>query len=128
VQQDQFMILGGFLREGVLSAIISSASGHKDTTWWGHYVVVPLVEKAAQDVLSKQEKRMAGMTDRLYSLDGFRNEFGSVLNIDTPLSEKDALVLLKFLERDRGVLLFDQGVCLLPTGPPFPLSHYTLGR
>lgn len=95
--------------EGILTGMGSGNRGHKDTTWWGDYVVISLVEKAADEVLGKQEKKVGGAADRLYSLENFRKEFGSILGTEV-LVEEDAMVLLKFLERDRKALVFDKDV------------------
>ena len=96
--------------DGILTAVTSSDHIPRDMTWSGEYVVVPLVEHAAEEVLAKQGKKPNGPADRLYSLDDFRKEFGTVLATGTPLGETDALVLLRFLQRDKKVLLFDQEV------------------
>ncbi|KAF8077814.1 hypothetical protein FPV67DRAFT_1463120 [Lyophyllum atratum] len=48
--------------------------------------------------------------DRLFSFDGFRRDFGSALGIEGALTEADATVLLRFLERDRKAALFDKEV------------------
>ncbi|KAG6876967.1 hypothetical protein C0993_011467 [Termitomyces sp. T159_Od127] len=94
--------------EGFLSGGMTSRSP-KDTAWWGEYVFVPLVEKAADAVLERQAAKMGGMGNQLYSMDMFRHEFGSVLGVDV-LSDVDVMVLLKFLERDRSALVFDKEV------------------
>jgi len=86
------------------------------------------VEKAADKLLDKQRKRVAGAADRLYSLDGFKNEFGSVLGTDTPLSDKDAMILLKFLERDRKVLVYDKDMIKLCEGSSGPKEITSVDR
>ena len=82
----------------------------KDTSWWGDYVFVPLLEKAADAILERQATKVGGVGDRIYTVDMFRHEFGSVIGMDVVLSDVDAIVLLKFLERDRSALVFDKEV------------------
>lgn len=73
-----------------------------ETNWWGEYVVVELVEKAADGVLSLQQERMRGSADALYTWDDFRRTFSSVFgSSNEPLNEIDARVILKYLERER---------------------------
>ena len=96
--------------DGILTTVTSGSHIPRDVTWSGEYVVVPLVEITAEEVVMKQKKKPNGATDRLYSFDDFRKEFGTVLTTGTPLGETDALVLLRFLQRDKKVLLFDQKV------------------
>lgn len=103
---EQIGIVGeeGFLGGGTTSRT------KKDTAWWGEYVFVPLVEKAADAVLERQEAKIGGVGNRLYSMDMFKREFASVLGVDVALSDVDMMVLLKFLERDRSALVFDKVV------------------
>jgi len=89
----------------------SSSSGrHNDTRWWGDYVVTSLLEGAADQVLEKQRVKGGGAGDRLYSFDSFRKDFGTAVGTETPLTEVDAKVLLRYLERDRKVIVFDKEV------------------
>jgi len=94
--------------EGLLGG--GSSRSHKDTTWWGEYVFISLLERAADKVLERQAGKIRGVGDRLYSFDGFRQEFGSVLGAEDALTEGDATVLLKFLERDKKAVLYDKEV------------------
>jgi charged multivesicular body protein 7 len=96
--------------EGLLGS--STSGSHKDTGWWGDYVVVSLLEKAADEVLRIQREKAGGAGDRLYTFEGFRRAFGSVQATETPLTEGDAKVLLRFLERDRKTIVFDGKVYL----------------
>ncbi|KAJ6497044.1 Snf7-domain-containing protein [Mycena vitilis] len=91
--------------------IISNATTTKDTSWWGDYVVVPLVEAAANDVLARQSRKAGSPGDALYSFEGFKKEFSAVLS-DTQenLTDGDAKVLLRFLERDRGAVVVEKDV------------------
>lgn len=86
-----------------------------DTRWWGDYVVFPLVERAADAVEKKQWTNLAaGPSGSLYTLDGFRREFGDVLAPSSRvMSESDAKVLVRYLERDRSVAVVEKDVCLI---------------
>ncbi|KAF8163455.1 Snf7-domain-containing protein [Crassisporium funariophilum] len=85
---------------------------HKDTSWWGEYVLVPLVERAADAVVERQEAMMASPGDALYTMESFREAFAGIGGVedDTALRETDAKVLLKYLQRDRGVVAVDKDV------------------
>lgn len=97
-------------------------SDRKHMAWYGEYVVVGLVEKAAGEVEKIQEgKEGEGVAGALYTLQGFRKTFGCVAGLghnehqyefeeEEMLSEQDALVLLKFLQRERKVVLMDNDV------------------
>lgn len=96
--------------EGLLGSSISG--GSQDTGWWGDYVVVSLLEEAADEVLRVQQEKAGGASDRLYTFESFRKTFGSVLTTtETALTEGDAKVVLKFLDRDRKAIVFDGKVC-----------------
>ncbi|RDB21152.1 hypothetical protein Hypma_011738 [Hypsizygus marmoreus] len=103
---EQLGIVG---EDGILGGSHSGSRHHKDTTWWGEYVVVPLVEKAADETLAKQEGKVGGSGDRLYTFEDFRKQFGSVVGVTT-LTEGDAKVLLRYLQRDRKAILFDEEI------------------
>ncbi|KAF6763991.1 hypothetical protein DFP72DRAFT_956150 [Ephemerocybe angulata] len=102
---EQMGIVG---EEGILG---SSTRDHKGTAWHGDYVIIALAAKAAETIQEMQRDIVAGPADSLYSFESFRKTFG--VSLDTsgaPLSELDAKVLLKFMERDRGVLVYDNDV------------------
>lgn len=103
---EQMGIVG---EEGILSS--STRDQHKSSAWHGDYVIIALVAKAAETILETQQALMTGPADALYSQDGFRRTFGAA--VDAPggvLSELDADVLLKYLERDRQVVVHANGV------------------
>ena len=85
---------------------------HKDTTWWGDYVMISIVERAADAVTESQEAKCASPGDALYTMESFRKTFGGVAggDEDVPLRELDAKTLLKYLERDRQVVVVDKEV------------------
>lgn len=79
----------------------------------GTYVVLDLVERAADIVSTKlRHKVISSSADALYSFDQFRREFGfhgAVLD-GVKLSETDLRVLVKFLDRDKGVIVSDKDI------------------
>ena len=76
----------------------------------GEHVLLKLVERAADAV----DASLGGLclADRLYTVATFRKAFGSRLLPGVSLSETDIRVLLRYLERDRRVLVQDEDVCL----------------
>ncbi|KAF8643888.1 hypothetical protein AX16_008904 [Volvariella volvacea WC 439] len=95
--------------DGIMSS--PRRDGNSDNSWWNDYVVIPLVEKAADSVLERQRERYGSASDRLYSMEGFRREFSSVLGEDTPImNERDSRVLLRFLERDKRAIILGKDV------------------
>ncbi|KAI0664820.1 Snf7-domain-containing protein [Cubamyces menziesii] len=68
----------------------------------GNYVVVSLLERAAERILERQRRKSTGnIADVLYNVDGFREEFAACAFEGAPLSDSDIRVVLKFLERDK---------------------------
>ncbi|KAJ7271980.1 Snf7-domain-containing protein [Mycena haematopus] len=94
--------LGVVGEEGFLTA-----SPAKDTTWWGDYVVISLVEAAASDILTKQSLKSTGPGDALYSFESFKRTFSPDSRV---LTDADAKVLIRFLERDRRAVVVDKDV------------------
>ncbi|KAJ6502356.1 hypothetical protein C8R45DRAFT_976362 [Mycena sanguinolenta] len=94
--------LGVVGEEGILPSTTA-----KDTTWWGDYVVISLVEVAASEVLTKQSLRSTGPADAVYTFESFKKEFSSN---SQALTDADAKVLLRFLERDRRAVVVDKDV------------------
>lgn len=121
--------------EGILNSLTGSTGsgsggrrGHeRDTTWWGDYVILSLVEKAADEVVERHERRGNGSkADNLYSFDEFRKAFGGVAGgrEDEILRELDVNVLLKYLERDRRIIVVDQEVDLERGFSCFCFTYY----
>ena len=72
----------------------------------GDYVVVSLVEGAAERILDQQRRKSSGQAaDSLYNLESFRDEFASCAFDAAPLSVLDIKVLLRYLERDKGAII-----------------------
>jgi charged multivesicular body protein 7 len=80
-----------------------------DVRWWGDYVVVSLLERAADAVEKRQRSNAAiGPGGSLYTTTSFRKEFGDALEPGLEvMSEVDAMVLIRCLERDRNVVVVD---------------------
>ncbi|KAF7304965.1 hypothetical protein MKEN_01211200 [Mycena kentingensis (nom. inval.)] len=89
---------------GVVGEDSFVSGSSKDNAWWGEYVVLSLVEAAADDVLTRQSEKVGAPADALYSFEGFKKEFVPTL------SDNDTTVLLKFLQRDRGAVVVDGDV------------------
>ncbi|KAJ7724452.1 Snf7-domain-containing protein [Mycena maculata] len=90
---------------------ISTARDEKDTTWWGDYVAISLVEATANNILTKQSLKPGGPGDTLYSFEGFKQEFSSILSDSLgSLPDADAKILLRFLERDRRAVIVDKDI------------------
>jgi charged multivesicular body protein 7 len=85
-----------------------------DTERWNHvkgdYVLVGVVERAADAVLASQRGRSVDLADSLYNFDSFRATFASSALPGVTLSDKDLRVLIKFLERDRRAVITDKEV------------------
>ena len=98
---------------GQLGVVDSSGAAFGDsgaTERWkkvrGDYVMVSLLEGAAERILDGQRRKNAGqLADTLYNLEGFRAEFSNCAFEDAPLSSLDIKILLKFLERDKGAIV-----------------------
>ncbi|KIJ69013.1 hypothetical protein HYDPIDRAFT_81175 [Hydnomerulius pinastri MD-312] len=92
--------------------IVRSEDSYSEADMWkrieGDYVLLKLVERAADAV----DGSCGGMSlaDRLYTFEGFRREFGSIVLPGVSLSETDTKVLLRYLERDRRVVVQDKDV------------------
>ncbi|KAF8589981.1 hypothetical protein K439DRAFT_1644850 [Ramaria rubella] len=77
----------------------------------GDYVVVPLLEQAADAVLEYYHSEpQLPLTDSLHSVDTFREEFASKALPGVVLSASDIKVLTKYLERDKGVIVMSKGI------------------
>lgn len=100
--------LGVVGEEGFISS--AGTGTPKDTTWWGDYVVVSLVEAAGNDVLMRQSHKAGGPADALYSFETFKKEFST--DSQGTLTDGDAKILIRFLERDRRAVVVDKDVSL----------------
>lgn len=101
--------------EGLLS---SSTSRRSTTAWHGDYVLVHLVEKATDVILAKRRASSVLATETLYTFEGFRKAFclsDDDTTVDAMLGELDAKMILRYLERDKGLVTVDNGVRILTT-------------
>lgn len=96
--------------EGIFGS--GSRDRHKGTSWYGDYVLVPLLETAGDAVIELQESRSGSPADALYSWASFSKAFSSAVEDSSQdqLHKDDLKVLLRYLERDRGVLVYDKDV------------------
>jgi charged multivesicular body protein 7 len=81
--------------------------------WWGDYVVVSLVQQAANATLERQRKKPTpGPSGSLYTFESFRNEFSACLSPqeDFIMSDLDGKVLIRYLERDAKAIVVDNEV------------------
>ncbi|ERF76461.1 hypothetical protein EPUS_06122 [Endocarpon pusillum Z07020] len=78
----------------------------------GELVVVENVERLGGEVLSRQESRAQGVTDRVVSREAFAKELASGIGgtEGVGLSEKDVEILLKFLEREKQAISYNEKV------------------
>ena len=87
-----------------------------ESTLWrkikGRYVILSNLEKAADTVVERQRQKGAvSPSDVLYTFDSFRKEFCNPGTEERlPLSDQDLKVLIRFLERDKGVIVSDKEV------------------
>lgn len=101
-----------------LSIVSSDDAGgsESDAERWkrlkGDYVVVNLLEQAADAVVRKHEaKAGVSLADSLYNFDSFKRTFGTCAFDAKELSTLDIKVLVKFLERDRQTVVVKGEVC-----------------
>ena len=100
---EQLGIVG---EDSLVHSITSRVSGSATQSWYGDYVFLSLLEKAAEAIL--EDEKADGASDGLYSVLGFRRRFGEVVAGEGQLiGERDAEILLKFMQRDKGVLVAD---------------------
>ncbi|KAH9946121.1 uncharacterized protein BXZ73DRAFT_36916 [Epithele typhae] len=72
----------------------------------GDYVFVSLLEATAEQIIERQRAKSTGqVTDCLYNVESFRAEFAACTHDGTPFSALDVKVILKYLERDKGVIV-----------------------
>jgi len=103
-----------------IGIVENDSEDHQDSNslqadWFGEYVFVELLEHAADAVLTLQEPHATGPADALYTIEGFKKTFASIFSVSeqSTLSETDAKVLIKFLERERKAVVTDNEVSTL---------------
>jgi charged multivesicular body protein 7 len=72
-----------------------------------------MMQQAADNVLRLvRQSPVLSVTDRLWRFESFRAQFASkALPGGVVLTDRDVRVLLKFLQRDQGALVYDKDVC-----------------
>ncbi|KAK0483728.1 hypothetical protein IW261DRAFT_1464826 [Armillaria novae-zelandiae] len=90
---------------GVDGLFVSNA---RDVKWHGEYVILSLLERAAEKIIAEQKAKAGGPSDGIYSVEGFRQNFAACINEAHVMSERDAKVMIKFLERDQNVIVVDK--------------------
>ncbi|KAI5119736.1 hypothetical protein M0805_008666 [Coniferiporia weirii] len=95
-------------------SLVDSEHVESESSLWkkakGQYVVLSNVEKAGDVVVERlRQKVTSSPADSLYSFSSFRREFGSRGSIfeGVALSEPDLRILVKFLDRDRKLIVSD---------------------
>ena len=90
----------------------------------GDYVILALLERAADAVLSKQEAKAGiDLAGSLYNFESFKSAFAGILP-DVTLSDLDLKVLLKFLVRDKRAVVRQGEVSQHTCGIPSLSSSY----
>lgn len=96
-----------------------TAGGHEsDSERWnkvkGDYVLRSLVEKAGERILELQRLSPGiSLADSLYSLESFKRKFASCGVENGVLSDLDLRVALKYLERDKRVIVVQGDVRII---------------
>ncbi|KAI0306317.1 hypothetical protein B0F90DRAFT_1862978 [Multifurca ochricompacta] len=103
-----------------------SSEDESDSERWkrinGDYILLSVVERAADTVLVSQRARDASLSDALYSYDSFRATFADSALPGVTLSDNDLRVLIKFLERDRRAVITEKEVIKFVQDDPRTLA------
>jgi charged multivesicular body protein 7 len=95
--------------------IVRSEDSYTEAEMWkkieGDYVILGLVEQAADTLDKLRDGIGISPADNLYTIEEFRREFGANVIPEVVLSETDIKVLIKYLERERRVIVQDGDVC-----------------
>ena len=107
-------VVGKPLQWALHQLSLNIAEDESDTERWnrikGDYVLVGVAERAADAVLALQRSRGVSLADTLYSFDSFRSTFSASALPGVTLSDKDLRALVRFLERDRRVVITEKEV------------------
>lgn len=89
--------------------IVRSEDSYTEAEMWkkieGDYVMLGLVVQAADTLETLRDGTGLSPADNLYTFEDFRREFGAKVLPGVVLSEIDTKVLIKFLERERRVVV-----------------------
>ncbi|KKY21125.1 putative snf7 family protein [Phaeomoniella chlamydospora] len=75
----------------------------------GSLVIIANVEDIAAKVLSEMQKRSSGLTDRVMAVESFKEDLTKILGLRS-VSTTDLSVLLKYLQRDKAAISYDDKV------------------
>lgn len=94
--------------------IVRSEDSYTEAEMWkkieGDYVMLGLVVQAADTLETMRDGVGLSPADNLYTFEDFRREFGAKILPGVVLSEMDTKVLIKFLERERRVVVQNDDV------------------
>ncbi|OSX65335.1 hypothetical protein POSPLADRAFT_1135526 [Postia placenta MAD-698-R-SB12] len=97
----------------------------------GDYVVISLLERAADSVIARQRERSGyNLADSLYNFDGFRKAFADHALEGVVLSDLDLRVLIRYLQRDKKVLAVQKDMIKFvetDESPSFEFSAVDIG-
>jgi charged multivesicular body protein 7 len=94
--------VGEVLQWGLRQLGFFSSSG----TTSGRVVVLENLEMAGKEVIKRYEVGPKGRVERIYSRQAWKETFGAVLG-GKEMADSDVEVLLRFLGRDKGVLVYN---------------------
>ncbi|KAK7036496.1 hypothetical protein VNI00_011693 [Paramarasmius palmivorus] len=104
--------------DSITSSITNTFSSSRSSNQTpADFVFLSLVEKTGRSIIERQRERAGmGPGDALYTFDSFRSEFGNCLprhrtgegEENDSMSELDMKVVLRYLERDKGVVVVDK--------------------
>ncbi|GAB1210431.1 hypothetical protein APSETT445_009223 [Aspergillus pseudonomiae] len=89
--------------KGVVVGTDESSPGLQGQEW----ILVENLKEAAGGIVKQVMGQSPSNADLIYSKESFVNEFGTILNHDSELSEADFDVLLLYLSRDSGAIAYD---------------------
>ena len=94
----------------------------------GELVIVGNVEKVAAEVLRRQERRAKSITDRVLTRAAFAKDLAGTFDDKegVGMSEKDVQILLRFLEREKLAVSYDDKVVKFKppsANQPEPITH-----
>ncbi|KAG8856046.1 hypothetical protein FRB96_006613 [Tulasnella sp. 330] len=89
---------------------LSITSEQRWKKFHGDYVIRSLVEEAGDAAIAHQAHKPTAVTEALYDVELFKSEFEEIVLPGETLSDLDIHVLLKYLERDRRVIVIKKGI------------------
>jgi len=112
--------------------IVRSDDSYTEAEMWkkieGDYVMLGLVEQAADTLEKLRDGAGISPADNLYTIEEFRREFGANVIPGAVLSETDIKVLIKYLERERHVIVQDGDVSAQEHSKYYLPTDMTLGH